>query len=164
MIDNKKIYIKSYGCQMNVYDSDRIKNLFESHSYSIALLGEKNPNEISSKVIIVDSIGKLSKLYWYAQIAYVGGGFSPGVHNVMEPAISRLPIFFGPKYDHFPEAEELINVHGGFAIANGDDLTKGIKKLLLDSNTFMKASYAATDVIHRNLGSSTRIVRNLIHD
>ena len=142
----------------------RIKSFFESFSFSIKLLGEKNPDKINSKVILVDSIGKLSRLYWYAQIAYIGGGFSTGVHNVMEPAIARLPIFFGPKYHNSPEAEELINVNGGFTINSGSDLTNGINKLLLDRNLFMKTSYAATDVIHNNLGSATRVVRNIIHD
>ena len=142
----------------------RIKSFFESFSFSIKLLGEKNPDKINSKVILVDSIGKLSRLYWYAQIAYIGGGFSTGVHNVMEPAIARLPIFFGPKYHNSHEAEELINVNGGFTINSGSDLTNGINKLLLDKNLFMKTSYAATDVIHNNLGSATRVVRNIIHD
>ena len=50
----------------------------------------------------------------------------------MEPAIARLPIFFGPKYHNSPEAEELINDNGGFTINSGSDLTNGINKLLLD--------------------------------
>ena len=142
----------------------RLEKYFSSKSVSTELLGIKNPNEINSKVIIVDSVGRLSQLYWDAQIAYLGGGFSTGVHNMMEPAIARLPIFFGPKYHNFPEAIELIKVGGGFPIENGRDFSLGIKNLLEDNNLFLNASYAATDVIHRNLGSSTRIVRGIIHD
>ena len=142
----------------------RLEKYFSSKSVSTELLGIKNPNEINSKVIIVDSVGRLSQLYWDAQIAYLGGGFSTGVHNMMEPAIARLPIFFGPKYHNFPEAIELIKVGGGFPIENGRDFSLGIKNLLDDNNLFLNASYAATDVIHRNLGSSTRIVRGIIHD
>ena len=142
----------------------RLEKYFSSKSVSTELLGIKNPNEINSKVIIVDSVGRLSQLYWDAQIAYLGGGFSTGVHNMMEPAIARLPIFFGPKYHNFSEAIELIKVGGGFPIENGRDFSLGIKNLLEDNNLFLNASYAATDVIHRNLGSSTRIVRGIIHD
>jgi len=86
------------------------------------------------------------------------------VHNVMEPAIARLPVFFGPKYMNFIEAEELIADGGGFSIDSGTDFYIGIKQLFEDRNGFLKASYAATNVIHRNLGSATRVVRNLIHD
>ncbi len=140
------------------------ESYFQSKDFSTARLGYKNPSQIAAQVIIVDTIGRLSQLYWYGQIAYIGGGFSTGVHNVMEPAIARLPVFFGPRYKNFHEAEELITDGGGFSIETGTDLYLGIKHLFEDRNAFIKASYAATEVIHRNLGSSTRIVRNLIHD
>ena len=148
--------------------SDRIvskaESFFQSKNFTTARLGLKNPNQIETRVIIVDSIGKLSQLYWDGQVAYIGGGFSSGVHNVMEPAIARLPVFFGPRYNNFIEAKELIADGGGISIENGTDLYQGIKNLLEDRGAFIKASYAATEVIHRNLGSATRIVRNLIHD
>ena len=148
--------------------SDRIvskaESFFQSKNFTTARLGLKNPNQIETRVIIVDSIGKLSQLYWDGQVAYIGGGFSSGVHNVMEPAIARLPVFFGPRYNNFIEAKELIADGGGISIENGTDLYQGIKNLLEDRVAFIKASYAATEVIHRNLGSATRIVRNLIHD
>ena len=148
--------------------SDRIvsqaESFFQSKNFTTARLGLKNPNQIETRVIIVDSIGKLSQLYWDGQVAYIGGGFSSGVHNVMEPAIARLPVFFGPHYKNFIEAKELIADGGGISIENGTDLYQGIKNLLEDRVAFIKASYAATEVIHRNLGSATRIVRNLIHD
>ena len=148
--------------------SDRIvsqaESFFQSKNFTTARLGLKSPNQIETRVIIVDSIGKLSQLYWDGQVAYIGGGFSSGVHNVMEPAIARLPVFFGPRYKNFIEAKELIADGGGFSIENGTDLYQGVKNLLEDRVAFIKASYAATEVIHRNLGSATRIVRNLIHD
>lgn len=148
--------------------SDRIvsqaESFFQSKNFTTARLGLKSPNQIETRVIIVDSIGKLSQLYWDGQVAYIGGGFSSGVHNVMEPAIARLPVFFGPRYNNFIEAKELIADGGGISIENGTDLYQGVKNLLEDRVAFIKASYAATEVIHRNLGSATRIVRNLIHD
>ncbi|MDP6340137.1 MAG: glycosyltransferase N-terminal domain-containing protein [Candidatus Marinimicrobia bacterium] len=140
------------------------ESFFQSKHFSTGRLGYKNPGQIDAEVIIVDTIGRLSQLYWFGRIAYIGGGFSSGVHNVMEPAIARLPVFFGPRYNNFHEAEELIADGGGFSIESGTDLYLGIKHLFEDRNAFIKASYAATDVIHRNLGSSTRVVRNLIHD
>ena len=148
----------------NHQNIEKIKNYFISKSLSVELLGNKEPDNIDTKVIIVDSVGRLSQLYWSGQIAYVGGGFSSGVHNVMEPAIARLPIFFGPKYDNFPEALELIKVNGASCIKDGNDFILGVNNLFKDNNYFLKASYAATDIIHKNLGSATRIVRGIIHD
>ena len=84
---------------------------------------------MNARVCLVDTIGQLAQLYWYGQIAYIGGGFSTGIHNVMEPAIARLPIYFGPRYNNSHEAEELIKNGGGFQIDSGTDLFLGIKKL-----------------------------------
>ena len=109
-------------------------------------------------------IGVLSKLYWQGQIAFVGGGLSKGIHNVMEPAIARLPVLFGPKYHHAHEAEELLESGGGFCVNNQDEFAAGIQSLIQDDAYFTKTSLAATDVIHKNLGSSTRIIRSLLRD
>ena len=143
---------------------EKTESYFKEKYLTVERLGYKDPDEFDARVIIVDTIGRLSQLYWCGQIAYIGGGFSTGVHNVMEPAIARLPVFFGPHFKNFYEAEELVADGGGFSIDSGRDLYIGIKGLLENRSAFIKASYAATDVIHRNLGSATRVVRNLIHD
>ena len=141
-----------------------IWDYFISKDITTSRLGNSSVNKIDAKVIIVDSVGRLSQLYWDAQIAYIGGGFSSGIHNVMEPAIARLPVFFGPEYSSFHEAEELILKGGGFSIESGAELYIQVKSLFENSSTFMNASYSATNVVHDNLGSSTRIIRSLIHD
>ncbi len=117
-----------------------------------------------ARVIVVDVVGTLANLYWQGQVAYVGGGFSTGVHNVMEPAIARLPVVFGPKNENSQEAEQLIENHGGFAISDSESAYDNIKHLLTDRKYFIKSSYSATDVIHSNLGSATRVVRGIIRD
>lgn len=142
----------------------RIKVFLNKNNITYQNLGEDIIEKINAKVIIVDSVGKLAQLYWHGQVAYIGGGFSSGVHNVMEPAIARLPIFFGPKYSNFHEAEELIEKGGGFSIQTGDELYIQVSSLLNDKNKFISSSFSATNVVHDNLGSSTRIVRRLIHD
>ena len=82
----------------------------------------------------------------------------------MEPAIARLPVLFGPKHDNSHEAGELIQSGGGFSVKTSMDVTTKFSTLLDDQDYYMNASYAATDVIHRNLGSSTRVVRGIIRD
>jgi len=138
---------------------------FTDAGFSTHILRSKKHLKVNrARVTIVGTVGVLSKLYWQGQIAYVGGGFTTGVHNVMEPAIARLPVLFGPRYHNSHEAEELIRDDGGFPISTSEDVYDIVKRLFADKNAFLKASYAATDVIHNNLGSSTRVVRGIIRD
>lgn len=141
------------------------RKLFESEGLDVSVYRSKKVKPVpKNRVVIVGVVGVLSKLYWQGQIAYVGGGFSTGVHNVMEPAIARLPVLFGPKNENSIEAQELIEKGGGGVITTRDEFYEKMKFLLDDTNAFLKASYAATDVIHQNLGSSTRVVRGILRD
>lgn len=85
-----------------------------------------------SKVLIIDSIGLLSSLYQYGDIAYIGGGFGVGIHNTLEPAAFALPIVFGEKYQKFNEAVSLVGKGGAFSISNYSEFEKNINKLLTD--------------------------------
>ncbi|MFQ6605637.1 MAG: 3-deoxy-D-manno-octulosonic acid transferase, partial [Fidelibacterota bacterium] len=143
----------------------KIARLFETADLELSYYKSRKIKKIpDTKVVIVTSVGVLSRLYWQGQFAYVGGGFSTGVHNVMEPAIARLPVFFGPKNQNSPEAQALIDAGGGQAITRGEEFYTAISRLLEDKNAFLAASLAATDVIHKNLGSATRVVRSILRD
>ena len=138
---------------------------FESHGYKPQVVRSKKTSKINNgRVVILGVIGVLSKLYWQGQIAYIGGGFSTGIHNVMEPAIARLPVIFGPKYRKSREANELLKAGGGYSIKNGIEFYDIMKILLNDKNKFLDASLSATKVIHDNIGSATRVVRSIIRD
>ena len=138
---------------------------FESHGYSPTIIRSKKITKIKNgRVIILGVVGVLSKFYWQGQIAYIGGGFSSGIHNVMEPAIARLPVIFGPKYRKSYAAMELLKAGGGFSIKNGTEFYDIMKILLNDKNRFLDASLSATQVIHDNIGSATRVVRSIIRD
>ena len=138
---------------------------FEELGFKVSVFSKQTPyDKDDPKVIVVDVVGVLSHLYWDGIIAYVGGGFSTGIHNVMEPAIARLPILFGPQYENFHEAKELIKSGGGWSIENGEELFDKINILLSDDSKIIPASLAATDVIHRNVGAATRVVRGIIRD
>lgn len=138
---------------------------FRSQGFSVELYKSRKILTIpDTKVVVVTAMGVLSKLYWQGQFAYVGGGFSTGVHNVMEPAIARLPVLFGPRNENSPEAGELLASGGGRTISTGEEFYTGMTSLLDDKNEFLAASYAATEVIHNNLGSATRVVRGVLRD
>src|SRR5690606_32708410 len=88
------------------------------------LFSEKNINTIFNyQVLILDTIGLLSKVYSYANIAYVGGGAGKtGLHNTLEPAVFSVPIIIGKHYNRFPEAKEMIKNKGMFSIKNSKEL------------------------------------------
>jgi 3-deoxy-D-manno-octulosonic-acid transferase len=76
-------------------------------------------------IFIINTIGILTKIYSYADIAYVGGGFgNPGVHNILEPATFGIPIVIGPNYSHFAEATALVNMEGCVSISNQNELNE----------------------------------------
>jgi len=142
-----------------------IEIFFRKKNISIERLGSKAINEIKSKIILIDTIGQLYKSYWYGQIAYIGGGFSPGgVHNVMEPAIAKLPVLFGPNYTKSQEAKQLVSAGGGFKINNSTDFYNEIRSLFSNKEQLAKSSLSSKSVIDKNLGSSKRVVEGILND
>ncbi|MFQ6676968.1 MAG: 3-deoxy-D-manno-octulosonic acid transferase [Fidelibacterota bacterium] len=142
----------------------RAERFFSEKGIMSVRLWKKTIQLPKAKVVIVDVVGILSRLYWHGQIAYIGGGFSTGVHNTMEPAIARLPVLFGPKNEQFHATGELIKSGGGFEIHSSDDVYTILDRLISNQSFFLKSSFAATNVIHKNLGSATRVVRGIVRD
>ncbi len=77
-----------------------------------------------ARVLVVDKMGMLSRLYRYADVAYVGGGFGKGIHNVLEPAVYSLPVLFGPAFRKFGEAVDLIGCGGAFCVRSGEEFAR----------------------------------------
>lgn len=113
-------------------------------------------------VFIIDTIGILTKIYSYADIAYVGGGFgNPGVHNLLEPATFGVPIVIGPNYSHFAEATALVNIGGCTSVSTKKELDDILKDLILNDasrsekghicNTFVLMNKGATNIIMKTL-------------
>lgn len=111
--------------------------------------------------LIIDCFGLLSSLYRYGTIAYVGGGFGAGIHNVPEAAVYGIPVIFGPKYDKFKEAVELNSCGGGFAISNPQQCHEILDKLLSDSQALIEAGTAAGNYITTHTGATHRIFNDL---
>ncbi|MBP9151819.1 MAG: 3-deoxy-D-manno-octulosonic acid transferase [Flavobacteriales bacterium] len=91
-------------------------------------------------VLIVDSIGLLNKLYRYADVAYVGGGFRTGLHNILEATAFGTPTVFGPDYSRFPDAGEMAEKGLAFSIPNEDELKAKLNELLCTNQSELKAS------------------------
>jgi 3-deoxy-D-manno-octulosonic-acid transferase len=113
----------------------------------------------SANVVIVDSIGLLSKLYRYSTIAYIGGGFgADGVHNVLEAAVYGKPVVFGPEYDKYIEAVQLIESGGGFSIETAVELEKQLNQLLDDEFLYKQACLASKSFVEENAGATEKII------
>lgn len=111
--------------------------------------------------LIIDCFGILSSLYRYGAIAYVGGGFGSGIHNVPEAAVYGLPVIFGPRYEKFKEAVELNACGGGFAISDAHQCHEVLDKLLSDPAALQAAGAAASDYIKSHTGATEQIYNDL---
>ena len=113
------------------------------------------------KVLIIDNIGLLSKLYRYADVAYIGGGFGVGIHNIPEAVTFGKPVLFGPNYHKFQEAKNIIACGGGFSHSDSAQLSANLQPLLTDSDAYQKASQACLDYMNANLGSTNKILSTI---
>lgn len=113
-----------------------------------------------SNTLIIDNIGMLSKLYKYATITYVGGGFGDdGVHNVLEAAVYGKPVVFGPVYDKYIEAVELVQQGGGLVIKTALEAEQTFNRLLADANSYQQACQAARNYVYNNKGATGTIMQ-----
>ena len=115
----------------------------------------------SYDVLIIDSIGILSSLYQYGNIAYIGGGFGVGIHNILEAATFKLPVLFGPNYLKFKEAVDLVNEKGAFPINNFTELKATLNRLINDKTSLQNASEICKNYIEKNVGS-TKLIMNKV--
>lgn len=117
-------------------------------------------NADNKNVLIIDNVGMLSKLYKYATITYVGGGFGDdGVHNVLEAAVYGKPVVFGPEYDKYVEAEDLVDAGGGFPIENALELEQKLNSLLNDPVQYEASCVAARNYVYSKKGATERILQ-----
>jgi len=115
----------------------------------------------NAQVLIIDSIGLLTKIYSYADIAYVGGGFGVGIHNILEPATFGIPILIGPKYQKFNEAKELIRLGACKAIHTNNELNTELNSLFNNNSDRKHKGDIAKNYIVSNTGATTQIMRHI---
>ena len=123
---------------------------------------EVNPDELDSKqVLIIDGIGYLSHLYQYARLAYIGGAFGVGLHNILEAATFGIPVIFGPNYGKFNEAVELVDKGGAFSITSFETFENITNTLLKDKARYNEAAKVCKTYIKQNTGASRIILSGL---
>ena len=118
----------------------------------------KAENIVAADCLIIDCFGVLSSIYRYGQVAYIGGGFGVGIHNVTEAAVYSVPVIFGPNYDKFREARELIACEGGFSVAGYDAFAALMDRFLIDPTYLSLSGKYAGEYIHKNTGAKQAIL------
>jgi 3-deoxy-D-manno-octulosonic-acid transferase len=123
---------------------------------------KKNTNLSEYNVFIIDTIGILTKIYSYADLAYVGGGFgNPGVHNILEPATFGIPIVIGPNYSHFAEAIALVNMGGCVSISNQTELNTTFNLLLQNDAICHEKGHICSTFVQMNKGATSTIINHI---
>ena len=116
-------------------------------------------------IFIVDTIGILTKIYSYADIAYVGGGFgNPGVHNILEPATFGIPIVIGPNYSHFAEATALVAMDGCLSISSENELENAFDLLLQNKDERHEKGHICSTFVEMNKGATALILKHIEND
>ncbi|MBM2841386.1 MAG: kdtA [Bacteroidetes bacterium] len=119
-------------------------------------------NEYNNEpVIIVDSIGILLILYAYAEIAFIGGSFRQGIHNVLEAAVYGIPVIFGPRHRNSQEPLHLVERGGGFIVNDSSEMHRTLRNLLEDSSARTTAGGRAAQFVQSNVGATERFLQHL---
>lgn len=146
-------HIKEYPQYNYIIAPHELNYISKLQKQTNALLFSKSTeqNIFTSNVIIIDSIGILSRIYSYGSIAYIGGGFDSGIHNILEAVTFGLPVIFGPNYKKFKEAKDIISIGAGRSISNEKELNEGINYFSKFEDTiainYINENCGATDII-----------------
>lgn len=134
-----------------------LKTLFPGSIFFSELTTDDSAS-ITQRYLIIDNIGMLSRLYHYATVTYVGGGFNRGIHNTLEAAIYGKPVLFGPNYEKFREAIGLIEAGGGVCITSNTELVSQLKKILNNRSELELRSKKSFEFVQANKGATQKIL------
>lgn len=111
--------------------------------------------------IIMDCFGMLSSVYRYGNVAYIGGGFGTGIHNILEAAVYGMPVIWGPNFSKFREAKGLINAGGGFSIQESSEFAQLCDRLFTDKKYLVESCKKSFDYVADNSGATNKIYQDL---
>lgn len=148
--------------EINTDHIEEIQKLFPGSLLYSSL--SSSSQEINADVLIVDNIGMLSTLYKYAWCCYIGGGLNrTGVHNVVEASVYHKPVFFGPNYEKYREAAELVAIKGAFAINDKDELIEQLNQFILNTSYYNESGEKAGAYVTNN-GGAVEIILDYIQE
>lgn len=112
--------------------------------------------------LLVDRMGLLAQLYRHGRVAYVGGGFTDGIHSLLEAAAWGVPVIFGPKHRKFPEAQGLIDAGAGREVRDADELLLALEDWFSDPEALHRASAAAAAYVQQRTGSAKAVAEAVL--
>jgi 3-deoxy-D-manno-octulosonic-acid transferase len=147
--------------EVSANNINRIHQLLKKPAISFSKINETEIDKF--QVLIIDSVGLLSSLYRHGNIAYIGGGFGVGIHNILEAATFGLPVIFGPNYKKFKEAVDLTSEGGAISISNFTELLNALNNLIREKNELEKASVICRKYVTKNVGSTKLIIKKVFN-
>jgi 3-deoxy-D-manno-octulosonic-acid transferase len=145
-------------------DAENIKEVKQRFTVSILYSQLSTHHSPLTNCLIIDNIGMLSRLYFYADVCYIGGGFgNDGVHNVLEAAVYGKPILFGPVYDKFKEAIDLVEVGGAVVIEDALTLEKELDEIFTNDTVNDEMGSASLQYVQQNKGATEKVI-NYIYE
>lgn len=157
---NKDVVMIVAPHEPTVINLEKIENYFVGKEKTIRF-SSKN-NYAGERIVIIDSIGILLTLYFYADVAYVGGSFKQGIHNVLEPAVYGIPLIFGPVFErHSNEAIELLKRGSSLLVKNKNDAYISLKKLFEDENYRKELGTISSEYVNESIGATERILQKI---
>ena len=163
-IQNEKLKIILVPHEINEEHLHFIFNLFEGKIIKYSAFSNQPSDESRvnilkhAQVMVLDTIGLLSSIYRFGQVAYIGGGFGVGIHNTIEAAVYGVPVLFGPNYHHFREAQGLIDAGAARSISNYAELEEAIETAFANHETIGKK---AADYVQSELGATAKIYEQI---
>jgi len=139
-------------------NESNLKNIETSVKQNVIRFSKANNAELGKcKVLIIDNVGMLSALYKYGKIAYIGGGFGKGIHNILEAAVYGMPVIFGPNYKKFNEAVKLIENNGAISVSDQTELNNALNLLVKNEEKLKQMSFESKNFVIKNTGSTDKI-------
>jgi 3-deoxy-D-manno-octulosonic-acid transferase len=146
--------------EIDHHNIERLKKLISKHQIDFHLYSDNASNYIHS-VLVIDAIGFLSSVYQYGSVAFIGGGFDNGIHNILEPTVFGLPVLFGPNYKKFNEAFDVIKLNVGFVVLSSNELTNQLNVFIEDKTLFNETSVLARNYVRSHSGATQKIIVGL---
>ena len=146
----------------HVIGDDHLRQIHSLLNMPTVHYTDTTPEEAAeARCLIINCFGLLSSIYQYGQVAYVGGGFGVGIHNVLEAAVWDMPVIFGPNNKRFQEAQGLLASGGGFEIDSYETFDELMEHLDTDANKLLQASQAAGIFVKGQAGATAKVLESV---
>lgn len=146
----------------HVISEEHLKRIEEKCKGKTVRYTATTPEEAAqAQCLLIDCFGLLSSVYHYGEVAYVGGGFGVGIHNVLEAVVWKMPVLFGPNHQRFQEAQELIKTKGGFEITDSSSFAHMMQQFMTQQEYLRLSGEAAGSYVESKAGATHKILKQI---